>query len=208
MPNGVKSFSEMCNRISDIVSKDNSPKLISAYWVDPDSTQHETGINSQDTKDILDSIDQHLQKLSHELHDTLLIISADHGLIDVEYIYLNDYQELVDCLTVPPSLEKRCASFFIYKDKIEFFYKRFKELFGEYFILLSKQEFLQSGLLGRGCSHPMVNDFIGDFVAIGIKNKCISYQEPGGIKHTPLLGNHAGLTAEEMNVPLILFEAD
>ena len=31
VPNGVKSFSEMCNRISDIVSKDNSPKLISAY---------------------------------------------------------------------------------------------------------------------------------------------------------------------------------
>ena len=54
----------------------------------------------------------------------------------------------------------------------------------------------------------MVDDFIGDFVAIGIKDKCIGYHQLGGIKHTPLLDNHAGLTAEEMIVPLILFEAN
>ncbi len=208
VPNGAKSFAEMCVKISDIVAKDNSPKLISSYWINPDSTTHDYGVSSPEVRDVLSDIDNHLQKLSQNLTDTLLIISADHSQIDVEYISLNGYPELDDCLRLPLSLEGRCASLYIRDDKREFFSQRFQELFGEYFILLSKQDFLQSGLLGKGIKHPMVDDFIGDFVAIGIKNKCISYQEPGGIKHTPLLGNHAGLTAEEMNVPLILFEAD
>ena len=208
VPGGAKSFAEMCAQISDIVAKDDSPKLISAYWTDPDSTMHDYGVSSSEARGVLSDIDKHLQKLSQNLTDTLLIISADHGQVDVEYISLNDYPELDDCLQLPPSLEGRCVSFFIRDDKKEFFSQRFQELFGEYFILLSKQNFLQSGLLGKGANHAMVDDFIGDFVAIGIKNKCISYQQLSGIKHTPLIGNHAGLTAEEMNVPLILFEAD
>lgn len=208
IPGGAKSFAEICKRISDIVAKDNSPKLISAYWIDPDNTQHETGINSQKNKDVLASIDKQLQSLSQELHDTLLIISADHGLIDVDAIFLNDYPELVDCLIVPPSLEQRFASFFIHKNKQPFFYQRFNELFGEYFVLLSKQDFLQSGLLGEGPQHNMVNEFIGDFVAIAISNKCISYLEPNGVKQDALIARHAGLTVEELNVPLILFQAD
>ena len=89
-----------------------------------------------------------------------------------------------------------------------FFYQRFNELFGEYFVLLSKQDFLQSGLLGEGPQHNMVNEFIGDFVAIAISNKCISYLEPNGVKQDALIARHAGLTVEELNVPLILFQAD
>lgn len=208
MPGGAKSFAEICDRISDIVANNNSPKLISAYWVDPDSTQHETGINSLKAKDVLVSIDNHLQKLSQNLEDAILIISADHGLIDVEYISLNEYPDLADCLAVPPSLEKRCASFWVHDDKREFFCQRFRELFGDYFVLLPKQDFLQSGLLGEGTTNARVDDFIGDFVAISIQNKCISYQLPNGVKHQEHIANHAGLTAEELSIPLILFEAD
>ena len=208
VPNGAKSFAEMCAQISSVISQDTSPKLILAYWIDPDSTMHDHGVSSSEAKDVLLDIDKHLQKLSQNLADTLLIISADHGQIDVDYISLNDYPELVDCLLVPPSLEGRCVSFFVRPDKHRFFAQRFNSLLGESFVLLSRQEFMQSGLLGQGRKHPMVDDFIGDFVAIGIKDQCISYHQSGGIKHTPLIGNHAGLTADELSVPLILFAAD
>ena len=76
----------------------------------------------------------------------------------------------------------------------------FNSLFKDHFILMNHEDFLGSGLLGSGVPHPRLDGFVGDYVAISTDEYCIDdYRSNDTLK-----GIHAGLTAEEMNVPLIV----
>ena len=153
----------------------------------------------------MEDIDANLQKLSNELEDTLLIVSADHGEIDVEEIYLNSYPDLCDMLLRPLSLEARFVTFFVKSDKIKVFASEFNQLLGHDFKLYSKKEFMDSGLLGNGKMHPQIPKFLGDFVAISIGNKNLRYST-GEREFNVLKADHAGISEQEMYVPLILVE--
>ena len=139
------------------------------------------------------------------MNNTLFIISADHGAVDVEEIYLNDYPELECCLKIPPSIETRFVTFFIKEDKIEYFRKKFEEIFNDDFVFFTKEEFLHSSLLGKGKIHYKINEFLGDFVAISKSNKSIRYTT-NDIKFETLVADHAGITKDEMEVPVIIIE--
>ena len=81
--------------------------------------------------------------------------------------------------------------------------------FGEDFLLYSKKELLESNLLGYGVQHKKVDDFIGDYIAIGVKGTRIlldTYLSRERKKQDEKKATHCGLTKEEMEVPLILFE--
>ena len=83
--------------------------------------------------------------------------------------------------------------------------KEFKQLFdkyfGKHFILMEHDEFLNSGLLGTGTPHPRTDGFVGDYVAISTDEYCIGETH----EDAEMIGIHAGLTREEMEVPLIAF---
>ena len=131
--------------------------------------------------------------------DVLLIVTADHGLVDVEEIDLFHYQDLTATFLRKPSLEPRALTFFI-KEGLQ---EKFKDLFNKYFqpgfLLLSKEELLASELLGYGVKHPWLDSFIGDYIAISISNKLIKTSQ-----HSSFKAHHAGLLKEELEVPLII----
>ncbi len=206
-PNGAQTFPEMCERIGKAVKYSDKCKIISAYWPDPDSTIHDFGVNSSEAHSCIQDIDYELQKLVSDLPNSLLIISADHGIIDVEDICLNDYPQITSCLMRPPSLEARFVSFFIKDGYHNLFEQEFKKHFSSDFILLSKSDFLSGGLLGQGKQHPRVDDFIGDFVAIGIGVKEIRFIPEGCKKYHKLAADHAGLSPKELSVPLIIWKS-
>ena len=202
---GVKSFNQMCKKIAEQVSINNKHKFIRAYWNDPDHTMHFYGVKSTETKDVMNDIEANLQILSSKIKDTLIIITADHGMIDSENILLNDYPDICECFITPPSLESRVVTFAI-KDthKVEFS-KLFNKYFGKYFKLYTKAEFMASGLLGNGTPHYKVDDFIADFVAISISAKSLHYTT-GQKELSNLIGEHAGISEQEMKIPLIFIE--
>lgn len=207
-PQGVKTFEEMCLRIPNITISSPCRKIISAYWPYPDHDLHHNGIDSEVVRECLHQMDKNLSKMAEKLSDTQLIITADHGIVDVEEIFLNDYPNLVACLELPPSLESRFMSFFIKEDQKDFFAREFAKHFGEDFLLLAKDEFLAGGFLGEGQMHPRIKDFIGNFVAIGINNKSLRYRTEQGTGFKSFVADHAGLTPPELTVPLIVFTAD
>ena len=67
-------------------------------------------------------------------------------------------------------------------------------------MLLSKQELYDKKLLGDGKKHKLLDQFIGDYIAIATSNQMFSMS-----KERPFVAHHAGLTKEEMEVPLIIF---
>ncbi len=202
---GVDSFQEMCDKIIALATKNDNSKLFCAYWIEPDHSTHQYGTNSNEVKNILLDIDYNIQKLNNSLKDSLVIISADHGEIDVEEIYLNKYSELCNTFLRPPALEARFITFFIKENNEKYFYSKFKEIFENDFHLYTKEEFLGSGILGSGKMHSEVPNFLGQFVAISKGNKSLRYST-GEKEFKSLKADHAGLSKEEMFVPLILLE--
>ena len=79
----------------------------------------------------------------------------------------------------------------------------FKKYFGEWFILLSREDVYRTGIFGRGVRSPKFDDLIGDYVACAISDRNLVYRIVGGSDDT-LVGKHAGLTGDEMLVPVII----
>jgi hypothetical protein len=177
-------------------------KYIYAYWDDPDKTMHMEGTNTDHIKKILNSIGKMLRNIERKTKNTIGIISADHSQIDVAPIALYTYYDVLDCLYAPFSCDGRCAFFFV-KDEC---YERFKELFNKYFKdyydLYTKKEVLDNNLFGIGDKHLLIDDIVGDYVAIA-KDK---YYFMLSAQSHIFKGHHAGGLKEEMEIPLIIIK--
>lgn len=194
------NIKDSCAAIEKLTAQEGR-HFIYSYCSDPDHTMHEIGVDAQPIKDIIHNINDNIRKLSKKLgNDTLVIATADHGHINSKWFFLCDYPELNSMLVRPHAMENRAASLFVKPGMQDDFEKLFCSLFGEHFKLYKHDEFLSSGLLGTGKQHAMVDSMIGDFVAVAQDDYCLgeSYEDMN------LVGIHAGLTAEEMTVPLIV----
>ncbi|MDD3999454.1 MAG: alkaline phosphatase family protein [Bacilli bacterium] len=200
-PAGFESFHDQANRIIEISKKKNRTFTYS-YWTEPDSIEHEKGINSFETKAVVEKLNLEYERLTKALgNDSLLILIADHGVVDVEEINILADLELMNCLIRKPSIETRACTFFVKAEKEAEFLDVFFKKYGENFILYSKENLYQERLLGNGKKHPLLDDFIGDYLAVSIDKYLFNMSEEPSFK-----AHHAGLTKDEMMVPLIIHE--
>ncbi|MBQ7308313.1 MAG: alkaline phosphatase family protein [Clostridia bacterium] len=87
-------------------------KFVYCYCTEPDSTMHEFGVTSPNAKEVVENINKMLTNVKENTKDTLIVITADHGHIDVKgYVDLYEEKELLDCLARPLSMESRAISF-------------------------------------------------------------------------------------------------
>ena len=104
------------------------------------------------------------------------------------------------CLPKQRREKPRTLNFFVKDGYKEEFPKIFEDTFKDKFLLLTHDEVMEKKLFGLGKDHEMFNDMIGDYVAIAVSNESILITH---IEAERLLGGHAGLTKEEMEIPLI-----
>ena len=181
-------------------SKDKTLSYL--YIVEPDLTEHTNGTLSIATKDVVRLLDENLKVYKDKMgRNTLVILTADHGLTDVIPINLFDYHDLTSTFRALPANEPRMTNFFIKPDKREYFMRFFNEHFSDSFDLYTKREFLTRRLLGTGEKHPNVDLTLGDFIAVA-KDKYF-FKLSDKKKH---VAHHAGMTPDEMEVPLVLID--
>lgn len=197
---------EICSHVVDLCARDGR-KLIYAYHFQPDQSIHEKGCSAPEIQSMLSDFDDRLSEACAKLDDSVVIITADHGLTDIKRLCIDDYPEILQCLDKHISLESRCISFFIKTGYNEKFENEFKKAFDGKFILFTHKTFLDSHLLGTGRQHPKVGDFIGDYVAVSVSEYALWYKNNEG-EMKNYKGHHAGLSEDEMEVPLIIFESD
>ena len=204
MPPHPGDLGSILTRVRELCDEPGE-KFIYAYWNEPDSTMHKTGTASAETHDLVNSLEHTVSRFASKLTDTLLIITADHSQIDSNNLCILDYPEITDCLERLPSIEPRTLNFFVKKERLEAFPEIFRSVFGNKFLLMTKAEVLETKLFGPGKDHPLLPGFIGDYVALALSDTSVfvTHQEAQSMP-----GGHAGLTAEENRIPLIIVEGD
>jgi len=194
---------------SPVKKHQNEKTFTFAYNEDPDKKTHLSGTNRPWARDFYRHFGHLLCKLASRYRDssTLLLVTADHGLTDMDrYLALNEDEAFMNLLEKPPFPEARFLSFFVKPGCHQEFRSRFLELTQGQFILLTREEFLDKGFLGPGSPAPVLKELLGDFLAIGTGRLGLKYfgseksrkKKPGCYK-----AHHAGLSELEMQVPLL-----
>ena len=155
----------------EFISSAEGEKFIFVYSDNPDGILHKYGCSSDEAKDFVLAAENKIKELSEKLSDSLIIVTADHGQKDINKVYSTiDDEILFDTYLMPPTLESRAVAYYIKNDRKEEFKERFESLYKDEFLLLSKEEVLEKGILGYGEKHKRLDDFIGDFLAISISD--------------------------------------
>ena len=202
LPPFPQTLEEILERILTLC-KEPGKKFIYAYWNEPDSTMHRTGTVSDKTHEMVTALEKIVEESASKLENTLLLVTADHSHIDCDNVCILDYPEILDCLERMPSFEPRTLNLFVKKEKREEFPAIMKKYFGDDVLLLTREEVLENKVFGTGKNREGLEAMLGDFVALCVSAKTILNTH---IEVQEMPGGHAGLSTEEIRIPLIVIE--
>lgn len=194
----------ICKHIETLCKKDGR-RYIWAYHFQPDKDMHNNGCYSERVKADIVLFDKQIEQLAANITNTLLIVTADHGLVDITNLMVEDFPEISECLAVPLNRERRSLSMFIKHEYKDIFPERWMKHFGNDFQLMTCEEVLEKGFFGNGVPHNRIKDFLGDYVAFATGSRAL-WNRDDQSEAKNFKANHAGLRQEEMIVPLILIE--
>lgn len=193
-----KTFEEMLEHIEK-VCKRAGKQFIYSYCDEPDHTMHRYGVSSNEANKVINRLNDGIEELSAKLSDTLFIITADHGQIDVDgciEIY-KDY-EITSMLEWPQFLEARAAAFKIKRNCHKDFIELFNKKYGKDFELFKVEDLVKDNYFGVNTINGHAK-LLGDFIAVGKTDKIMKLTALSN----DFKGHHTSLT-EEMEVPLIV----
>lgn len=174
------------------------------YHNQPDYDIHDLGTAHETVAAHVRAVNALAERLYASLgQDTLVMITADHGLTDTTWRSLYAYPEITDCLACPPSVETRAMSLFVKPGMHGRFADAFREHFGDIYTLIPHEDVMAMHLFGPGDAHPMAESFIGDFLAVA--RTAVSIDPAPVPDPHPFLGSHGGMTLAETEIPLIAF---
>ena len=179
-------------------------KLVYAYWPDFDALAHRHGVASAEVRAHFSALDAAFGELLARLAgtDTIVVLSADHGFIDCPAGESVDLPPaLAALLRFPLCGERRVACCYVQDQKA--FISKAKSLLANRAHVRPSRELLDEGWFGTGRAHPRFAERIGD-VALVMKGRGTVKDWVTGEPRHLHIGNHGGMSEDEMNIPLVV----
>ncbi len=185
----------------------NAPALVYSYYGDLDATGHREGCGSLAWRFQLAHLDRLVEQIVTELPaDAALVITADHGMLDVPSASRIDYDAQPDLQAGVELLagEPRARYVHTVPGAAGEVLAAWTELLGEDWNVLSRGDAVATGWFGP--PNRVREDLVGDVVAVprGSGAVVASVSEPIVSR---LVGMHGGLTSAEQRVPLLVRSA-
>jgi len=206
---GYTSLPEAIDALVAHVRADASPSYAHLYLPEVDSMCHKLGADHPSVVPLVEGIGTELERLAEAMGNRIRIaISADHGLIDVpksDQALLFAGDPLLELLSVPPSGDARMPVFHVRPGQHAAFEAAFDERYSDRMALVDTPQVERMQLFGPGALSPKVRDRFGDFVAFPFRAATLAYHPPNKPVGELFLAVHAGLSPQEMRVPLCVW---
>ena len=209
---GYRNLDDFFNKIKSTTLRKSvkKKKYIIAYWSKFDAISHDDGIQSQAALMHFRELDKKIAEFSSKLikkdSKIRLIITADHGLIDTtpeHTIWLKDHPKLYETLTIPVCGEPRAPFFYVRPSKITDFENYIKNHLSYAGELIKGETLIKKNYFGLYEPNNQLFNRTGDYILLMKDNYIFRDQLIGETRHE-LIGNHGGLSFEELYVPLII----
>jgi len=183
--------------------------FVYAYHADYDALAHGFGIGSDECSRHYARMDSALKQLSQSLSglDATLIVTADHGFIDSPpecQLRIEDLPALQDCLDGPLWGEWRVAYCRVKPGRHRAFEAAVTRHLAGRFDLVPGAELVAAGVFGPAARpNRRLAERVGDYALIARGHWTIHDRVPNESEHR-MIGVHAGVSADEMFIPLVL----
>lgn len=183
--------------------------LVYLYWGELDALGHRHGWKSPQWRQALRELDDELQRLARLLPvGTGMLVTADHGMVDIPSTELSGMAGRLDAATHPDlSLgvdliggEPRFCH--LYTREPEAVAGRWRDILGERAQVLTRAEAVAADFFGPVAEHT--EELIGDVVVAA--QGLVSIHDSGqqSAESLQLVGMHGSTTAAEQHVPLVV----
>jgi len=206
-PSSLNSF---FMQIKKAINSSKRRKYIYAYWPDFDTLCHSYGTKSIKTKKHFSEINKKLESFIKSIKgtDTTLIITADHGFIDTDkskLIDLTKHPKLSDTMIIPLCGEKRLAYCYVRPSKTKQFEDYVKKNLKHACYLYKSNDLIKKNYFGLFKPNKKLFGRVGDYILI-MKENYIIMDSLLGEKRGFHIGNHGGVSKQEMHVPLVIIK--
>ncbi len=179
--------------------------LVYLYWGDVDKIGHVHGCESWQWGDEVESVDRALASLADRVPgDTSIVITADHGMVDVPFDQRLDLAHEPDLMDGVRHLggEPRNLQLYLAPGSLDAVAQAWRERLGGLARVMTRDEAVDEGWFGA--TTPAVRPRIGDLV--------VAMQDRFAVVHSglmrkeiiALLGVHGSTTEEEIAIPVIV----
>ncbi|HLD02535.1 MAG TPA: hypothetical protein VJC07_02450, partial [Candidatus Nanoarchaeia archaeon] len=117
-----------------------------------------------------------------------------------------DHPKLYECLSMPLSGDVRAACCYVKLGKERQFLDYMRTKFKDSFDVHKSSDILKRNFYGLGKPNPKLSERVGDYIVIS-KGEWVFIDRVMGEKEFDLIGNHSGLSKDEMLVPLIILRS-
>ena len=203
---GYTSLNGFFIQIKKVITSNKKRKYIYAYWPLFDSLFHLYGTNSEAAENHLMEFDKKLQQFINNLKgtNTMILITSDHGFIDTyedSVFWLDDHLELAECLTHPLCGDTRVIYCYVDPSYTDQFEKYVDNKLSDYCFLYKSSDLIKEGFFGLFQENQKLKDRIGDYTLI-MKENYILRDRFLAQKKSFHIGNHGGVSMDEMAIPL------
>jgi hypothetical protein len=204
---GYTTIAEAIDIASALVGPDAPPRFVYVYLPQFDATCHDRGTRHERSTAVLGAIGGEIERLRRAMgHQARLIVTADHGLVDVPAgarHVLGESDDLVSHLWCPPTGEARVPVFHVRDGHADEFREKFEARYGEWFVLIETAVLEDLGMLGPEPLGDAARDRAGTFMGIAAGIDVLEYLHAGEARSS-MAGYHGGLSRRETSVPLIV----
>jgi hypothetical protein len=213
-------------RVSDLIvnlrknlEKQTGPAYFFVHISNLDLMSHEYGPSSYEYSAELSVISYLLNKELIEKLDpktakeTLLLVTADHGGVDVvpeNTVFLDQFPDLIANLQhdksgnpVLPTGSHRDVFLHVKNEKLTQTKKLLSERIGSKAKIVETEQAIDDGLFGRGNVSSQFVDRAGNLLILPYRKETVWFDHFKDFKYNPV-GQHGGLNKEEMLVPFSL----
>ena len=198
---------ELVSEVEAAVKSGTEKKFIYAYWPEYDAISHRHGSESAEAFARFSELDAAFGMLVKRLAGTesAIVVTADHGFIDAgRGDCLELPAQLLSMLRFPLCGERRVAYCHVHSPAE--FQNKAQDWLGPRGEARMSRELVDEGWFGDGVPHPRLAERVGDVTLVMNERFTVKDWLPGEPRHLHI-GNHGGISEDEMTIPLIVESA-
>ncbi len=207
---GYTDIKDAFEKYKDEILTSETETYTYMYLPHVDSKEHEFGVFTKAVDETLKTIEEEVYKLTNEFKDKKdleIIITADHGLTDVNYEPIRmDFEKYKKYFYAWPGIDAGTATYYVKEEMKADFEKEFLKDYDGKMFLHPTEELIVNNVFGNEPLSDYMKSNLGEYVSFCSHGMFFANCVVEDPEMLALKGTHSGFSLDEVMVPFIVIK--